>query len=115
MMSRALAIETMGIPWKLSPRSSKCRSPETINWAWAVSAQAITSSSAGARLNAPLALGFSDHPVDAFQNRSGLEGALGQDWVLNHALSWPTPPSSPTPNACCSPNHRINFTLMRPR
>lgn len=31
----------------------------------------------------PLEIGLAYHPVDAFQGRSGLEGAVGQGWVLD--------------------------------
>jgi RHS repeat-associated protein len=34
----------------------------------------------------PRAVGMSYHPVDAFQLRSGLEGAIGHGWVLDHDI-----------------------------
>lgn len=57
----------------------------------------------------PIAAGLSYSPVDAFQLRSGLEGAVGQGWVLDYDIVL-AHRSSKSKRILLPPNVRIEFT-----
>lgn len=59
----------------------------------------------------PIAAGLSYSPVDAFQLRSGLEGAVGQGWVLDYDIVL-AHRSSKSKRILLPPNVRIDFTLQ---
>jgi RHS repeat-associated protein len=57
----------------------------------------------------PIAAGLSYSPVDAFQLRSGLEGAVGQGWVLDYDIVL-AHRSAKSKRILLPPNVRIEFT-----
>ena len=59
---------------------------------------------------APRELGLLYHPVDAFQGRSGVEGAVGQGWVLDYDIVLADSNQAPeSKRLLLPPNERINF------
>jgi RHS repeat-associated protein len=58
----------------------------------------------------PLEVGLSYHPVDAFQGRSGIEGAVGQGWVLDYDIVLAdSNQQTESKRLLLPPNNRINF------
>lgn len=59
----------------------------------------------------PMEVGLSYHPVDAFQGRSGLQGSMGEGWVLDHDIVLADGALRPdTKRLLLPPNSRIDFT-----
>jgi RHS repeat-associated protein len=57
----------------------------------------------------PMEIGMSYNPVDAFQGRSGLQGSVGEGWVLDNDIVL-AHVSSALKRILLPPNERVNFT-----
>ena len=58
----------------------------------------------------PMEIGMSYNPVDAFQGRGGLQGAIGEGWVLDNDIVLADSNQNPTlKKLFLPPNERINF------